>query len=278
MRRGSGVLGAVIVALVVLVSGVGPAQSVEVHGDDAGDSYLGSGGLLIPAGSGTDSQRSTAAHCPGCHWAATVVCVLPDGSLPDQPNEPDCTVVSGRCSDGRDFLLLWKKPNSTAPWQRTGQICRPTTGTLMTTDTLARHLHDSFLTTIPQPRLSHQPAGAALINLPVIWADHGRTTPIEVTHDVAGFQVNLTASPRWSWDFGDGGQLRTTKPGGSWPDVSVSHTYRRPGTYSYEVEVAWPAQYRISGLGTFAIPEVVRTRAFGAVTVQQARAQLTLRD
>ena len=50
------------------------AWGVDVSGDDAGDRYVGSGGILLPA-SAPRETRQAVSRCPDCQWRITAPCV-----------------------------------------------------------------------------------------------------------------------------------------------------------------------------------------------------------
>ena len=265
-------------ALAIVLQPPGEADAaLDVWGDDAADRYIGSGALLLPPGSADDAQRRSAAACRGCEWAASSMCVLADGSFPPGPGAPDCTPTPARCADTSERLVLWRGGPGGPGWQRSGTFCWTQAGPPMTTDRLAGLLRDRFLRELPAPVPRSQPTAAALMNLPVVFADDSGAGPTQWTESLLGLTVTLTAEPRWSWSFGAGTTLRGG-PGGAYPDVSVARTSRAPGDYRVDVEIAWPASYSVAGLGTYPIPEVVRTAGSTTVEVRAARAVLTHRE
>ncbi|WP_169924532.1 PKD domain-containing protein [Flavimobilis soli] len=74
-------------------------------------------------------------------------------------------------------------------------------------------------------------------------------TPQTLTTTVGGTPVEIRATPvEWRWDFGDKTKpLTTTKPGGPYPDKTVTHVYTRLGTYTVTLTTTWQGQWRLVG-------------------------------
>lgn len=93
--------------------------------------------------------------------------------------------------------------------------------------------------------------GWTLVNLDTIVL----TNPAPQTFDttVLGVPVTVRALPtRYSWDFGDGtAPLVTTQPGRAWPDPTVSHVYRNPGTRTVTLTTQWSGQFLVGGSTTW---------------------------
>jgi hypothetical protein len=93
---------------------------------------------------------------------------------------------------------------------------------------------------------------------------------------LSGMRVQLTCSPRWRWQWGDGHDQWTALAGARYPSRQVTHVYRAPGRYRITVTAAWQAQYTVAGLGPFAVAgDQVRQQATLAVRVQSAQVLLT---
>jgi hypothetical protein len=73
--------------------------------------------------------------------------------------------------------------------------------------------------------------------------------PQTLATTVGGTPVELRATPvEWRWDFGDNTKpLTTTKPGGPYPDKTVTHVYTRLGTYTVTLTTTWQGQWRLVG-------------------------------
>jgi hypothetical protein len=129
---------------------------------------------------------------------------------------------------------------------------------------------------LPDASPSFQPVEGGLVNLPTIFAagepESIRTEPF----DVLGFEVVVTATARWEWTFEPGTTQEFTKPGGAYPDDSVSYTYDGAGARDVSVTTYWTASFTVDGQGPFAVPgpEISKTAGPIAVPVREARSQL----
>ena len=56
---------------------------------------------------------------------------------------------------------------------------------------------------------------------------------------ILGVAVGVTLTPSFTWDFGDGSSFTTDQPGAALPDKTVSHTYKKGGTYLVTLHVSW---------------------------------------
>jgi hypothetical protein len=92
---------------------------------------------------------------------------------------------------------------------------------------------------------------------------------------LAGHRVALVAAASWLWELGDGATVRTTRPGGAWPDVDVAHAYGRAGSFVVTVTTTWQGQFWVDGVGPFVVDGVPVTQtARVPVPVRAAHAQL----
>ena len=80
----------------------------------------------------------------------------------------------------------------------------------------------------------------------VIYSDD---EPQTLATTVGGTPVELRATPvEWHWDFGDNTTpLTTTKPGGPYPNKTVTHVYTHLGTYQVTLTTTWQGQWRLVG-------------------------------
>ncbi len=84
----------------------------------------------------------------------------------------------------------------------------------------------------------------------VIYSDD---EPQTLATTVGGTPVELRATPvEWHWDFDDNTTpLTTTKPGGPYPDKTVTHVYTRLDTYEVTLTTTWQGQWRLVGETTW---------------------------
>ena len=131
-------------------------------------------------------------------------------------------------------------------------------------------VRESAVAALPPLRAGVQPAGAALAGLPALFRTGQPARGIRGADlSVLGFSIRLDSRVRWHWTYGDGTDAWTSSPGGRWPDTSVAHTFRRPGTVTAAVTAVWRGEYVVDGLGPFAVP--------GAPLTQDAALPLEVR-
>jgi PKD domain len=248
-----------------------PAVGTEtdVRGDDERDAYVGSGGLILPA-SVEQATRQQVASCLGCQWRLTTPCAVPGpGNAFD--GEPTCLSVVRGCPGGR-LLRTWFQGAGQA-WREIGLACIPPGGPL-TVSEVGREVRAAFERGIPALAPRFQPTQGILTQIPVVFDSGqqagGRTWLVELL----GREVALTATPAWSWRFGDGAWLDTLDPGGRYPQAGVAHVYRRVGTYQVACTATWSATFVVDGLGPFAVREPVTQTQVRRIEVGEGRALL----
>lgn len=273
-------LPALLIVLAVLAGAslLSPAPAVaeppcgldcSIDADDDADAIKGA--ILIPAAGweGPPGLRSEAATCPGCSWQTAPWCLnaQPGGDVMCLGAASVCPVGSVR------FALFLRRPGEPA-YDRVGSFCRAP-GQPLTPSELVPEVRDRFLEYLPALSPSYQPVGGALVNLPAVFAagqpgDIGRPT-----FDLAGFEVVLRAEASWRWDFADGSVGVFDVPGGAYPDTSVSHVYRAPGSPQVTVTTLWDGAFTVDGFGPFPVagPPVTQTASL-PVLVREARAEL----
>ena len=110
-------------------------------------------------------------------------------------------------------------------------------------------------------------------DLPVVFGVTQSEQPLVESFTLVGLPIELTARPRWVWDFATT-SLATTSAGRRWPDATVDHAYRRSGIAQVRVTAVWEATYEVAGVGPLAIDEPVTQRTSLEVPVGQGRAVL----
>lgn len=244
--------------------------TVDVVGDDGADLYVGTGGLLIPARgwNGPASGRAEAAGCIGCDWKITRLCTK------DQLAAGTCRAINVGCPIGTIPVRIWlRRPGG--DWGVVGQSCQGPTPPRTVTDVGAR-VRDVAVSALPPLSAAVQPADGALVGVPALFRTGQPASGIRGADlSVLGLDVVLDARVRWQWSYGDGSTALAARPGGRWPDTSVSHTYRRAGTRTAVVTSVWRGQYTVEGLGPFAVPGPPLTQQDQVtVLVREARAVL----
>ncbi len=277
-------LAALLVLAATLVPSIAPspAHSAEpcegadcdVVADPDDAQYVGTGGLLLPAGSftGSDADRSDAATCPECRWA-----LLPMCRGEGQAGGVACGGAAASCPPGefrRIVLLL--RPGDTE-WREIGLVCL-IGGAPTTVDDLASELSDIVVEDVPPLQPSFQPAGGTLVGLPAVFAAGQPATLGQRSFTLVGFDVVLDGRATWTWEFGDGTSLTTDEPGGRWPDMTVSHPYPRAGEYPVSATTSWEAWFTVDGMGPWPVggDPVVQVSDPLTVSVVEARAELVV--
>ncbi|WKN47230.1 hypothetical protein [Nocardioides sp. Arc9.136] len=113
---------------------------------------------------------------------------------------------------------------------------------------------------LPPATLQVQPAnGRTLVNFATnFWTERG-----ELTRSVSllGRRVDLRIWPTsYTWSFGDGTTSTTSEPGAPYPDLQVTHDYRRAGRVAPSVDTTYAAEFSVDSgpwqpvSGTVTIP------------------------
>lgn len=262
---------AIVGAITVLVALAGaPAHGADVHGDDGADRYVGTGGLILP-GSVPDGTRRTVATCGDCAWRLTTPCVESTLGTPFS-GQPGCTSVTRGCPHGELLRAWFRGPDSA--WRAIGLVCLGPGGPLTVRD-VSRAVRDRVERSVPALRPAAQPPAGVLAQLPVVFVSGQPGGVQRWAMSVAGAEVEISASPRWLWAFGDGARVTTDDPGQRHPVGGVSHVYRAAGARAVEVTCEWSATFTVSGLGPFPVREPVRQTDTVGVVVGEGRAVLT---
>jgi hypothetical protein len=107
-------------------------------------------------------------------------------------------------------------------------------------------LSDQLAQLIPVKDIFHQPVTSALVQVPVnFWT----TTPPTFKTSVVmlGVPITVYLSPTYLWDFGDGTKLSTISRGAAFPNQSITHIYKRPGSYAASLQITWGGTWQASG-------------------------------
>jgi hypothetical protein len=260
---------AALVALVAL-SGAPGARAADVEGDDGGDRYVGSGGLILPA-SVPESTRRTVAGCQECSWRLTTPCVQSGLGTPFA-GQGTCTSVVRGCPGGQ-LLRTWFRGHGSG-WRDLGLVCLGPAGPV-TVAAVADAVHDRVVQDVPPLRPTAQPARGVVTQLPVLFQSGQPGGAQRWPMAVLGTRIEVTATPTWQWSFGDGGGAETSDPGRHYPVGGVAHAYRTAGERGVVVRAVWSATFVVDGLGPFRVDEPVRQEAAVVVAVGEGRAVLT---
>lgn len=227
-------------------------------------SWQGTGSVLIPGGGfvGATQTDTTPSDCPECRWEV-----------------PDCAAAAATCGVYGGCLKaftveVWFSPNANTAMTLAHVACGGPGRAVMSLEEMGSLVRQRLKAVAPKLNVSFQPPGGPVTQLPTVFAT-GQPSLIERDDTIAGYSVHFKATPRWTWSWGDGDVTTTTKPGGAWPDVSVSHTYRNEGIVKVVVECVWSAQFWVDGSGPYRVSgSAVTQSATQEVTVRQARAAL----
>jgi len=240
-----------------------------VGGSTHSERYLGS--LILPPGtrSSTGDLVVRAAHCAGCVWELSPDCQT---SNPD----PDllCLNAVASCPDPGILTAIWLQRPPDPTFRRVGSFCHQP-GEALTPEQFVPGVRDQFVKLLPGLTLSYQPRGRGLVNLPTLFDTHQPADLGRPRFVLGGHPIGLTATARWTFDFGDGEVGEFDRPGGSYPDVDIAHPYRQPGTFTVTVTTTWTGQFTVDGLGPFPVtgPDIVQRQTL-ALPVKEARAIL----
>ena len=243
-----------------------PAHAVDVHGNDAQDTFTGVGGLVL-FGSVDSGTRAAVANCGDCSWQASVPCDTPYGVAFIR-----CDSHVLGCVSGSVERRAWVR-HGTGQWTDHGLFCVSTQGPV-TVEQVGHSARDAFIQDLPRLQPTTGPRAGIVAQVPVLFDSGQQRGHVIGNYVVLGQRIRLTATPRWTWDFGDGARLATGAAGSRWPDRAVSHIYRRGGEHLATVQAIWRASFTVDGLGPFGVPEEVIQVAVVPVRVGEARAWL----
>lgn len=249
------------VPLILAPTSVATAD-ITIIGDDDQDAFVGTGSLLLPPQIATDF-REVAAACPGCTWRSVIQCEMTSAGA--------CRGPARLCGpDGYWLRVFLTRPDGTE--LNLGAACFGSGGPV-TRETAEAQLRDRIVALVPELRAWRQPSGRVLPHLPVVFGVTQSEQPLVESFELVGLPIELTARPRWVWDFATT-SLATTSAGRRWPDATVDHAYRRSGIAQVRVTAVWEATYEVAGVGPLAIDEPVTQRTSLEVPVGQGRAVL----
>lgn len=153
----------------------------------------------------------------------------------------DC--IGGTCSDGSAGSYWWITDPRDGSTISEGVGCAGTTAPAQVTPGAVA----SALRRIPLPPsqlIIQPPKGKTLINFKTNFYTHRRTLHRTVT--VLGQRVSLRITAAgYTWHFGDGASKTTRTPGAPYPQLQVTHNYRKKGHYRPRLATTYVADFRV---------------------------------
>jgi len=130
------------------------------------------------------------------------------------------------------------------------------------------NLSDRLTTMVPTAGVAYQPEYEPLVNVPVyFWCD--LPTLFQSRIDIIGEVVDVALRPSFVWSFGDGGVYATTENGAPYPNGTIQHTYKQPGTYQITVLTTWNGTYTHNSAAR-AVTGTVKKITIALVTIVKA--------
>jgi len=107
-------------------------------------------------------------------------------------------------------------------------------------------LSDQITRLLPGSKILYQPANDAITGVPVyLWSDTNAV--FQVATMILGIAVSVEMNPSFLWEFGDGAKFTTNEAGGPYPDATITHTYKRAGTYTINLTISWAGSWAAQG-------------------------------
>ncbi len=253
---------AFFISLIAICLMAPAASGAEVVGNPELIRYEGSGGLVLPP-SVDRGTRNEVAECRGCSWKITSACV------PDADNYCDAAIRG--CPGLIDHVRTWFRPAG-GQWRETGLICL-SSQTITTVVGIEDLISENFYQYVPELEPTCWPESGPVVHIPLLCGSGQTAGTQKWSENVSRFAIEITAKPQWAWNF-EREFLTVELPGGPYPDMSVTHTYKTSGTKRVMVETRWRGSFRVDGLGPFPIERDLRQVKGFEVEIGQARARL----
>jgi len=139
--------------------------------------------------------------------------------------------------------------------------------------TASVNLSDRLIKMVPTATIAYQPEFEPLVHVPVIfWCD--LPTLFQSRVDIIGEVIDVALRPGFVWQWGDGEVFQTNEPGAPYPNQKVTHTYKRPGTYTITLIATWNGNFKHNG-ATRAITGTIKIPSFAVITVVSANSTFT---
>jgi hypothetical protein len=102
----------------------------------------------------------------------------------------------------------------------------------------AVNLADQITALLPLRNIYIEPAQGAVAQIPTyFWTD--TNSLFSTSTIILGVAVGVTLNPTFTWDFGDGSTMSSNSPGAPLPDTSISHIFKKGGSYIVTLRVSW---------------------------------------
>jgi hypothetical protein len=193
-----------------------------------------------------DESATVASDCAGCTWVVSVDCLMNSGAA--GPGSEHCSGLYVGCTANKQrFTVLF----SSSPGGQLEQIdtyCYATANGGVVDAASLNPIVRRYATmlTISQPTVrAWPPGGSSLVGLPTFFA---ASTPMTGRAQIGGqgYALTLEVDPTtYTWSFGDGATMTTTRAGAPPPDGSVHHTYAMAGPEHVAVTIAYGATYTV---------------------------------
>ncbi len=242
-------------------------HSTSVVGNDQNDTYIGTGGLLLPNSfTGGATQKKNVAACMECTWKYTVYCAADSSSM--------CAHAVVTCPSGQIRYRVWfgQTPQTIAV---VGSVCWGS-GTPPTRRQTESRVNDLVIRGVPNLALSCNPDSDTFTVIPVICWVNQPTQFSPAPFTLSGRNIRINATAKWHWKWGDGQSEWRSLPGKPYPSTQIDHTYRQQGHYAISVDTTWTATYTVAGIGTFDVSgDLLHQHDQGSMLVHSARSVLT---
>lgn len=244
------------------VTAPGVSANPDVFANQEQVRYEGSGGLILPS-SANSGIRNEVIRCRGCGWKLTAACVPGPDTY--------CDAAIRGCPGLIDHLRVWFKPTD-GNWREVDRICL-TNYEVTTVTSLETRISENFARYVPEQAPRCWPAHGAVTNLPLICQSGQRQEAVSWTVSIAGFTIDITTKPSWTWDF-DGSILTTRDTGGPYPNTTISHVFAQAGVKAIAVTTRWGGTFTVDSLESVAIERDLRQHSSFGVIIGQAKARL----
>lgn len=257
-----------VAAMGLLVPLADSSSAVSVDGDDAAESIVGSGGLILPP-QVDEATRAQVASCPDCLWRLASPCTeAPLGNAFDA--NPTCLSVTRGCSGG-SLRRTWFREGE-APWRDIGLVCLRQEP--VTVEEVGDRVEERLVQRLPPLAVSHLPRQGIVTGLDTVFSTGQPVGTQAFRWRLQGREVEVEVTPSWTWTFPSGRRGPVADPGLLAPGGSIRESFRYSGVARVGCTAMWSGHYRVDGLGPFTISTPVVQEAVTRVPVGEGRALL----